>query len=89
LRANTNINLKEVEIMSESQMKDRIAEELKKAKEAGKDATKAAAEAVGKAANIIAEDAKEFGKRAADVAKEGISGMWKGAKEAIKKDKKE
>lgn len=75
--------------MPESQMKDRLAEDLKKTKEAGKDATKAAAKAVGKAANIIAEDAKEFGKRAADVAKEGISGLWKGRKEAAKKEKKE
>jgi hypothetical protein len=32
---NTNINLKEEQIMSTNQMKDRIAEELKKAKEAG------------------------------------------------------
>jgi len=89
LRANTNINLKEVEIMSESQMKDRIAEELKKAKEAGKDATKATAELAGKAAHVVAEEAREFGKRAADAAKGAISGMWKGAKEAIKKEKKE
>ncbi len=34
VRANTNINLKEIRIMSENQMKDRIVGELKKAKEA-------------------------------------------------------
>jgi len=89
LSANTNINLKEVEIMSESQIKDRLAEDLKKAKEAGKDATKATAELAGKAAHVVAEEAREFGKRVADVAKGGISGLWKGRKEAVKKEKKE
>ena len=67
--------------MSESQMKDRLAEDLKKAKETGKDATKATAELAGKAAHVLAEEAREFGKRAADVAKEGISSLLKGKKE--------
>lgn len=70
--------------MSEKQMKDRI-------KEAGKDAAKATAKAAGKAAHIVADEAKELGQRSVDVAKGAVSGMWKGAKDALKKgnEKKE
>jgi len=64
--------------MSENQMKDRIVEDLKKAKEAGRDAAKATAEAVGKTAH-------KLWKRAMDVTDEGISGLWKGAKDALGK----
>ncbi|MFV9645480.1 MAG: hypothetical protein ACNYWU_06620, partial [Desulfobacterales bacterium] len=56
-------------------------------KQAGKGAAKATTEAVGKAAHIMAEEAKELGKRSVAVAKGAISGMWKGAKDAIKKEK--
>ena len=75
--------------MSESQIKDRIAEDLKKAKETGKDAAKATADLAGKAAHVMAEEAGELGKKAADAAKEGISGLWKEAKDAVKKKKNE
>ncbi len=71
--------------MAESQMKNRIAEELKKAKGTGKDAAKATAEAAGRAAHAMAEEAGELGKKAADAAKQGISGLWKGAKDALEK----
>ena len=53
----------------------------------GKKTTKTTTEAVGKAAHIMAEEAKELGKRSVAVAKGAISGMWKGAKDAIKKEK--
>ncbi len=58
-------------------------------KQAGKGAAKATTEAVGKAAHVMAEETKELGKRSVAVAKGAISGMWKGAKEAIKKEKEE
>jgi len=51
--------------------------------------TKITTEAVGKAAHIMAEEAKELGKRSVAVAKGAITGMWKGAKDAIKKEKGE
>ena len=53
-----------------------------------KKTTKTTTEAVSKAAHIMAEEAKELGKRSVAVAKGAISGMWKGAKEAVKKEKK-
>ncbi len=54
-----------------------------------KKTTKTTTEAVGKAAHIMAEEAKELGKRSVAVAKGAISGMWKGAKDAIKKEKED
>jgi len=54
-------------------------------KQAGMDTAKATTEAIGKAAHIMAEEAKELGKRSVAVAKGAISGMWKGAKEALEK----
>ena len=89
LKINTNINLKEVQIMSKNQMKDRIGEDLNKAKEAGKDAAKATAEAADKAARIMADEARELGKRSVAVAREGLSGMLKGRKDASKKREEE
>ena len=68
--------------MSDNQMKDRV-------KEAGKDAAKATAKAAGKAAHVVADEAKELGKRSVDVAKGAASGMWKGAKDALKKEKED
>ncbi len=58
----------------------------KKLKESGKDAAKATAQAAGKAAHVVAEEAKELGKKSLTVAKGAISGMWKGAKDALKKE---
>jgi hypothetical protein len=54
-------------------------------KQAGKGAAKATTEAVGKAAHIMAEETKELGERSVAVAKGAISGMWKGAKDALEK----
>ncbi|MBC2703615.1 DUF6781 family protein [Desulfobacula sp.] len=56
-----------------------------KMKEAGKDAARATA----KAAHAVADEARELGKRSVDIAKGAVSGMWKGAKDALKKEKKD
>ena len=58
-------------------------------RQAGKDAAKAAAKAAGKAADVMGKETKELGKRSLDVARGAISGMWKGAKDALKKEKEE
>jgi len=58
-------------------------------KEAGKQAAKASVEAVGKATDIMAEEAKQLGKRSLALARGAISGMLKGAKEGLKKEKEE
>ncbi len=58
-------------------------------KEAGKGAAKATVEAAGKAADVLAEEAKELGKRSIAVARGAISGLFKGAKDALKKEKEE
>ncbi|MCK4603135.1 MAG: hypothetical protein KAU41_00375, partial [Deltaproteobacteria bacterium] len=58
-------------------------------KEAGKNAAKATAEATGKAANAMAEEVRELGKRSIAVARGAISGLLKGAKAALKKEKEE
>ncbi len=41
----------------------------------------------GKLARAMAEEAIALGKRSVDVAKGAISGMWKGAKDALQKEK--
>jgi hypothetical protein len=56
-----------------------------KFKDAGKDAAKATA----RAAHAVADEAKELGKRSVDIARGAVSGMWKGAKDALKKEKKD
>jgi len=61
---------------------DKVSDKLK---EAGKEAAKA----TSKAAHAVADEAKELGKRSVDIAKGAVSGMWKGAKDALKKEKKE
>ena len=61
---------------------DKVADKLKMA---GKDAAKA----TSKAAHAVADEAKELGKRSVDIAKGAVSGMWKGAKDALKKEKKD
>jgi len=58
-------------------------------KDAGKDAAKATAEAAGKGAQIMAEEARELGKRSVAVARGAISGLLKGVKDALKKEKEE
>jgi phage-related tail protein len=58
-------------------------------KEFSKDAAGKAADLTGKAARATAEEAKELSKRSFDIAKGALSGMWKGAKEALKKGKEE
>lgn len=55
-------------------------------KERGKDAATKAADITKKTAQAAAEEAKELSKRALEVSKGALSGMWKGAKEALKKE---
>jgi ElaB/YqjD/DUF883 family membrane-anchored ribosome-binding protein len=63
-----------------------VAERLK---QTGKDTVKATAKAAGKVADVMAEEVKELGKRSVTVARGAISGMLKGAKEALKKKKEQ
>ncbi|MBW2032174.1 MAG: hypothetical protein JRI94_01075 [Deltaproteobacteria bacterium] len=58
-------------------------------KQAGMDAAKTTAEATTKAADVMAAEAKELGKRTLSVARGAVSGMLKGAKEALKKEKED
>ena len=60
---------------------DKVSDKLK---EAGKDAAKA----TSKAAHAVADEAKELGKKSVDIARGAVSGMWKGAKDALKKENK-
>jgi len=61
----------------------------KRLKETSKDAAKATANVASKTAHVMDRETKELGKRSVDVARGAITGMWKGAKHALKKDKKE
>ncbi len=63
---------------------DKLSEKLKTL---GKEAVKAFGETGGKVTHIMSDEAKELGKKSINVAKGSIKGMWKGAKEALKKDK--
>ena len=54
-------------------------------KQAGTVVAKASAGADGKAARVVAEKAKELGTKSVEVAKGAASGMWIGAKDALKK----
>ena len=58
-------------------------------KQAGMDTAKTTREVVDKAAHVMAGEAKKLGKKSVIVARGAIFGMWKGAKDAIKKEKKE
>ena len=58
-------------------------------KDAGKDVAKATAEAAGKAGEVMTEEARELGKRSVDIARRAVSGLWKGAKDVLKKGGKE
>lgn len=59
---------------------DKVTDKLK---EAGKETAKATT----KAASALADETRELGKKSVDVAKGAISGMWKGATDALKKEK--
>ena len=58
-------------------------------KQGGRGAAKAIAEAAGKASHVVGEGSRKLGKRSLDVAKGAISGMWKGGKDALRKEKEE
>ena len=64
----------------------RLADKLKNL---GKEAVKTFGETGEKATRIVADEVKEIGKKSVNVAKGSITGMWKGAKEALEKGKKE
>ena len=53
----------------------------------GMDVAKTGAKAAGKAAHFVTEEVRELGKLSLDVAKGGLSGLFKGARDALKKDK--
>jgi hypothetical protein len=59
----------------------------KRLKEAGKEAVQTSVNTADKLARAMADEAMELGKRSVDVAKGAISGMWKGAKDALQKEK--
>ncbi|MBW2135745.1 MAG: hypothetical protein JRG72_11075, partial [Deltaproteobacteria bacterium] len=58
-------------------------------KELGIDTSEKAAKLLGRAARSTAEEAGKLAKRSLEVAAGALSGMWKGAKEALKREKKE
>jgi hypothetical protein len=63
---------------------EKVAGRLKKA---GKEAVQTSVNSADKLARAMADEAMELGKRSVDVAKGAISGMWKGAKDALQKEK--
>jgi hypothetical protein len=63
---------------------EKVAERLKKA---GKEAVKTSVTTADKLARAMADETMALGKRSVDVARGALSGMWKGAKDALKKDK--
>lgn len=65
---------------------EKVAERMKNA---GEEAVKTGIETADKWSRVVAEEAMELGKRSLKVAKGAISGMWRGAKEAIQKGKDE
>jgi ElaB/YqjD/DUF883 family membrane-anchored ribosome-binding protein len=66
-------------------LRKKIGYALETLRTAGKDTAKTTTEAAGKVTRVMAEEAMEIGKRSAEVAKGAISGMWKGAKDALQK----
>jgi len=56
-------------------------------KKLGSEAAHKTAEASGKAAQTLAEEAKELGERMLAIAKGAATGMWEGAKEALHEEK--
>ena len=65
---------------------DRLTDKLKNL---GKEAVKTFGNTGEKAARIVTGEVKEIGKKSINIAKGSITGMWKGAKEALEKDKGE
>jgi len=61
----------------------------KRLKELGKDAAVKGADLTGKAAHATAKKIKELSRLALKISKGALSGMWKGAKGALKKEEKE
>ncbi len=66
-------------------LRKKIGHAVEKLRTAGKDTAKTTTEAAGKVTRVVAEEAMEIGKRSAEVAKGAISGMLKGAKDALQK----
>ena len=58
-------------------------------KEVGKETARTTAKTAGKVTRVIAEEVKGFGRKSLDVAKGAGSGLWKGVKDALQKDKDE
>ena len=65
---------------------DKFTEKLKTL---GKEVVKTFGETGEKATRVMTDEVKELGKKSMDVAKGGMTGMWKGAKQALEKDKNE
>lgn len=65
---------------------DKFTEKLKTL---GKEVVKTFSETGEKATRVMTDEVKELGKKSMDVAKGGMTGMWKGAKQALEKDKNE
>ena len=63
---------------------DRLTDRLKKL---GKETVKTFGNTGEKAARMVTGEVKEMGKKSIHIAKGSITGMWKGAKEALEKDK--
>ena len=74
-----------------SALKEKTGQAAEKAagrlKKAGKEAVKTSLNTADKLTRAMAEEAMKLGKRSVDVAKGAISGMWKGAKDALQKEK--
>ena len=62
---------------------DRLTDRLKNF---GKEAVKTFGDTGEKAARMVTGEVKEIGKKSIHIAKGSITGMWKGAKEALEKD---
>ena len=62
---------------------DRLTDKLKNL---GKEAVKTFGNTGEKAARIVTGEVKEIGKKSINIARGSITGMWKGAKEALEKD---
>jgi hypothetical protein len=58
-------------------------------KKTGKEAVQTTVKAAGKMTNLMTKEVKGFGKKSLNVAKGAGSGLWKGVKDALQKDKDE
>jgi len=66
-------------------LKEKVDEDPETAAGRIKDTLDKTTEVTGKAVRAVAEETKELGKRSLNVAKGALSGMWKGAKDGLKK----